>query len=204
MTRLWHRLNPRPSDQVFLLGDYISKGPTSVGVLDYLIDLKSSKYQIFFVRGNHDQLLLDFLEQPHDESKKQVLLQNGLLPKELQAFLSDSRYRDFLLSTHHFIRTEGFLLVHAGFDFEKENAFSTTEDMLTIRKFSYNREKAGNRTVVHGHVPLSLSVIHKNIEEGKPIIPLDNGCVYPERSGQGNLLALDLDTMNLVNTPYEG
>src|SRR5215510_1776997 len=43
------------------LGDYIDRGPDSSTVISRLIERSSQTYTIF-LRGNHEQLLLDFLD----------------------------------------------------------------------------------------------------------------------------------------------
>ena len=48
------------SDWLFLLGDYIDRGPSSKDVLDYILDLKESGYSLFPLRGNHEDDLLDY------------------------------------------------------------------------------------------------------------------------------------------------
>ena len=52
-------------DPVIFVGDLIDRGPDSRKVLEKVFDLcvgKSQKYQT--LRGNHEQLLLDFLKDP--------------------------------------------------------------------------------------------------------------------------------------------
>lgn len=51
-------------DTLYLLGDYIDRGPDSKGVLDYLLGLWNSNYDIRPLRGNHEQLLLDSVSDP--------------------------------------------------------------------------------------------------------------------------------------------
>jgi serine/threonine protein phosphatase 1 len=46
-------------DRVFMLGDYIDRGPDSPGVVEYIIRLIESGYNINCLKGNHEQLLLD-------------------------------------------------------------------------------------------------------------------------------------------------
>src|SRR5262245_52467170 len=43
------------------LGDYIDRGPQSAEVLSALVDRANRTYAVF-LRGNHEQFLLDFLE----------------------------------------------------------------------------------------------------------------------------------------------
>jgi len=44
------------------IGDYIDRGSDSKGVIELLLDVPS-RYDVHFLRGNHDQSLLDFLVQ---------------------------------------------------------------------------------------------------------------------------------------------
>ena len=43
------------------LGDYVDRGPDSKGVIDYLLQFKA-KYHCIFLRGNHDAMLLNYVE----------------------------------------------------------------------------------------------------------------------------------------------
>lgn len=45
------------------LGDYIDRGPQSKGVIDRLMQVPLG-FDAYFLRGNHDQALLDFLQRP--------------------------------------------------------------------------------------------------------------------------------------------
>jgi len=47
------------SDELYLLGDYVDRGPDSKGVFDLIWSLQEQGYQIQCLRGNHEQLLLD-------------------------------------------------------------------------------------------------------------------------------------------------
>ena len=47
------------------LGDYVDRGPQSREVIDILVDLSGvQSLETHFLRGNHDQTLLDFLDDP--------------------------------------------------------------------------------------------------------------------------------------------
>ena len=50
------------SDQLFLLGDYVDRGPYSQEVLDYIMHLMDRGYHIFPLRGNHENDLLDYVK----------------------------------------------------------------------------------------------------------------------------------------------
>lgn len=50
-------------DQLVFLGDYVDKGPDVRGVLDFLCGF-AERPNTIFLRGNHDQMLLDAYEDP--------------------------------------------------------------------------------------------------------------------------------------------
>lgn len=52
---------PTADDQLVFLGDYIDRGPQSKGVIDRLVSLQRELPKTIFLRGNHEQLFLDFL-----------------------------------------------------------------------------------------------------------------------------------------------
>jgi serine/threonine protein phosphatase 1 len=74
--------------------------------------------------------------------------------------------------------------------------------MMWLREFDVDLTKTGGRRVLHGHVPVSLDLIQQTLEQPTfHFIDLDNGCVYRDRSGMGNLVALNLDTETLHIQP---
>ncbi|MEM9260991.1 MAG: metallophosphoesterase, partial [Bacteroidota bacterium] len=45
-------------DELFLLGDYIDRGPDSMGVLEHIWTLQATGYEVTCLRGNHEQMLI--------------------------------------------------------------------------------------------------------------------------------------------------
>ena len=45
------------------LGDYVDRGPDSIKTLEVLIEAKKRNPKWVFLRGNHDQMLLDLILQ---------------------------------------------------------------------------------------------------------------------------------------------
>ena len=183
-------------DQLFLLGDYVNKGPHSRGVIDYILEL-FEEVQLFPLIGNHDEMVLQFLkdQQPSQKLRLEELKNPDffqLKPEEL------TRYLSFFSTLHHYFILDDFLLVHAGFDFNLANPFLGKEQMTNIRDFYYDSLKAQGKTIIHGHYPHPLKEIKHHIRMKEKIIPLDNGCVYQDVEGLGQLLCLDIDQMDLV------
>ena len=59
LNRLLDVVQPTTEDKLFFLGDYVDRGPDSRGVLDTLISIKEKLPQTIFIRGNHEQMLID-------------------------------------------------------------------------------------------------------------------------------------------------
>ena len=63
-------LRQRPlneEDTLVFLGDYIDRGEDSRGCIDILIALKQEHKNVIFLRGNHEQMMLDARDGPPPE-----------------------------------------------------------------------------------------------------------------------------------------
>lgn len=59
LAELMDKVQPGESDQLVFLGDYIDRGPASPAVIEWLLSFKQQFPQTVFLRGNHEQMLLD-------------------------------------------------------------------------------------------------------------------------------------------------
>ena len=67
----------QPNDILVFLGDYVDGWSESPAVLDFLIAL-SEQQNCIFIKGNHDELLLDWLENRHENlNEKQQFMENN-------------------------------------------------------------------------------------------------------------------------------
>lgn len=194
---LIERIALTKSDQIFFLGDYINKGPDSGAVIDFILELLQGGYQVFPLRGNHEENLLEL----EDHKKK---LAQFVRIHHSQNLLNKSgkirkRYLAFLHRLPYYFDIGDFFIVHAGLNFRVQNPFNDLYAMLNIRDFYIDYNWLGEKTIVHGHNPKALSIIISAISNKSKVIPLDNGCVYHgEKPGQGNLLCLNLNDYSLV------
>ena len=107
-----------------------------------------------------------------------------------------AEYLDWMKNLEYFIELENFLLVHAGFNFRSEDPFEDKSSMLWIREYDIDNEKIGNKRIIHGHVPVSLEFIDMSLKSNTyQFIDLDNGPYMTTREGFGNLVALELNTL---------
>lgn len=206
---LLERLDLGEGDQLVLLGDYIDRGPDSKGVIDTIFRLQKDGREVVCLRGNHEQLLLDALE---DAGDLELWLING--GRQTMASFGADRLRDipqpyidFLGSTHLWYEVNGCLCVHGGLDFSNPEPLTHIHSLLWARRWyaeiDYNWLK--NRIILHGHTPTEIEVIReqcKNLNEQR-YLNLDNGCVYAGKTsvrgdGLGRLLGFCVETRRLT------
>jgi len=195
---LIEKISLTKDDQLFLLGDYIDRGPDSMGVIDYLLELQQEEYNVFPIRGNHEEELL-FI----NKYKPNSLVVKYIQKEKIFNFFSSSQelkrnYFEFFHSLPYFIELDNYFLVHAGFNFNSVKPFEDIHEMIDIRNWKYNPLIANNKTIIHGHDPHELNEIEKRIKMNDKIIPLDNGCVFDSVLDMGNLLCLELETFSLI------
>lgn len=199
LKRLMEQLDPQINERSVLvfLGDYVDRGPDSRGVIEYLLQLREEK-DCIFIRGNHDQMMLDAI----DKGNRALWMQNGGgTTLESYGLGPDSseipqEHRDFLRNTRLYWDTPLYLFVHGGIDPSKSVDEAIADDR---DKFSFMWERSHinslsnewEKTVVFGHTPMTEPLIRDRM------IGLDTGCVYRDQ-GYGILSAMILPQMDLI------
>ena len=199
-------LQLKPTDELFLLGDYIDRGPDSKGVIDFILELKRHGFKARTLSGNHEAMMLDALEDT--ESLAHWNMNGG---RQTLTSFGVTAIRDvppsywlFLQHLEYFIELDDYLLVHAGFNFRAENPLTDFDSMLWIRNFQVDQEFLGQRKIVHGHTPTPVHKISQTIENKAQVINIDAGCVYVNRmAGLGYLTGLNLDTLEYFLVPNQ-
>jgi len=208
-------------DTLIFLGDYVDGWSQSVEVLDYLISLKENKNCVF-IRGNHDELLLNFLktntfnEEWINHGGKSTI--DSYKKVSLQTISTHINFLENL--TDYYIDKENRLFVHAGFtnlkgvEFEYfktlfywdrtlwETALSLNPSLLKEDDFYPNRLKLYKEIFI-GHTPVT--------KIGKTI-PVNKACVWNMDTGAaflGPLTIMDIDTKEFwqsspLHTLYPG
>lgn len=111
--------NVSSNDKLIFLGDYVDGWSQSPQVLDFLINLQE-KYECVFIRGNHDQLLLDWLQKSDPSFNEEMWFKHGgeaTVNAYKQVSIEKKQVHiDFLKSLqNYYIDEQNRLFVHAGF-----------------------------------------------------------------------------------------
>ncbi len=170
-------------DELFLLGDYVDKGPDSYGVIEHIWQLNAAGYRITALRGNHERMFTNEVVRGEH---------SGIIP-----LAHREEVCRWMLGLDYYTETPGYFLVHAGLNFRHPNPLEDTYAMLWIRYWydELDQEWLGKRIVVHGHTPEPLTSVRYGIGQmaEQQRVCIDSGCShsYP---GMGYLTALNLDT----------
>jgi len=106
-------------DQLIFLGDYVDGWSQSPQVLDFLIQL-NEKQSCIFIRGNHDELVLDWLTgATHNFDESMWFKHGGEATATAYAQISDDQKREHInflksLKNYH-LDDQNRLFIHAGF-----------------------------------------------------------------------------------------
>lgn len=188
------------SDTIYLLGDYIDRGPGSKGVLDEIMRLIGEGYMIKPIKGNHEEMMLESLENPAEIN---LWIKNGAhttldsfdaeFPDEIE-----NKYYGFISCLPYYYLLKDFVIVHGGLNFNIPNPLSDTASMPWERNKSVDKEKIGGRRLIVGHTPTRLEEVKASLRSDR--ILLDGGCVYYRKyEGLGHLCALELNSFELFS-----
>jgi len=201
------------SDQIYLLGDYIDRGPSSKQVIDYIMNLHTQGYQVYALRGNHEEMLIN--AYIHQGSTNYMLwMMNGgettFESYQIESYLHTGEaalnelpedHLSFMRRLPYYYKLEDYILVHAGINFMADEPLQDTQSMVWCRDCENDLFRSGGRIVVHGHTPIPLEEIELHSQKRHlSQMNLDAGCVYKGRKGMGNLAAMDLDTRMIYRT----
>lgn len=198
-------LKKLPHDALLIfLGDYIDRGPDAKGCIERLLQ---EKHRSIFLRGNHEQIMLDYFSDPRNPDTMiwlrrvnggpQTLESYGLEPDCQFADLPAS-HRKFMEALPLYFEGSDFIAVHAGVNVEVPRLAEQKEnDLLYIRMNWISKEAAWpGKHVVFGHTPARyLYGIERQHEiiRGSKSTGIDTGCVYG-----GSLTALNAKTREII------
>jgi serine/threonine protein phosphatase 1 len=208
-------------DTLVLLGDLIDRGEDVPGTVSDAIELReqSPEGRVVVLRGNHEQMLLDFLadgaplwlhpavgsDQTFEQYSSHPLSEElRSWWEEAQRRLSDSlpaAHLEFFRSLPFFYEDEHAFYVHAGLDGEKHPRDTDTRHLLWTRNPDFYKHYYG-KPCIFGHTP-TLPLLGRLGRHGIYIahsaIGIDTGYDYVSP-----LSCLQLPEFNLYQTYADG
>lgn len=192
------------------LGDYIDRGFQSKDVIDILLGDMLSPFETYFLKGNHEAAMLQFLTDPTigprwaEFGGIETLVSYGIRPPrtrtsreqwqqasdELNAVLPPE-HLDFLNHLDLSVRIGDYVFVHAGVRPGVPLDEQSEYDLLWIREeFLADRRPLG-AVIVHGHTPASAP--HRDSRR----IGLDTGAYL---SGKLTAARFERDGVEFIST----
>jgi serine/threonine protein phosphatase 1 len=181
--------------KIVTLGDYIDRGPSSREVVDLLVRGVRG-CELIALRGNHEQMLLDFLDDPSGcgpvwmaNGAAETLASYGVdtggarrLPAMALEGVRDVLKQRLPAAHDRFLRSSrlsyvsgDYWFVHAGVRRGIPLEQQEVRDLLWIRSGFADRDEPGESVVVHGHTPVEEPAL------GRYRINLDTGAVFTNR-----------------------
>jgi len=200
------RLAFSKADTLYLLGDYVDRGPDSKGVIDTIWRLQAEGYTVECLMGNHEELTVK--DYDYEATIGWAGLGDPTLLRSFSAMILSEipvKYIDWMRNLAKYKEIPGYILVHAGLDFDVQDPFSNEKGMLWIRNWyeNINYEWLGDRTIVHGHTPVSVEIAKAMFKEiaKKQVQDIDCGAVFAQSEIFGQLCAFDLSNRALIFQP---
>lgn len=163
--------NPVARPILLFVGDYVDRGPGSKDAIDLLIGTARARETVF-LRGNHEEFMLNFLSKPAllrewgRVGGLETLMSYGLQPtlnadsatqmelaKALAAALP-KEHRQFLTSLFPSFSCGSYFFAHAGVRPGVPLTAQKSEDLLWIRDEFLLYEEDFGKVVIHGHTPV--------------------------------------------------
>lgn len=184
-------------ERLLFVGDLADRGDNSKAVFERIHQLMEEEEAIV-VKGNHDEMLELFLENPSEhlplyymnggESTVNSLLGRSTSRENYQENVEEIKAEypwllPMLKSLPLYYEWGDYLFVHAGVNLRKENwRDSSDHDFVWIREGFYDQPNHTNKTIIFGHSV--TSTLHGDMsnfdiwESGDGLIGIDGGAVY--------------------------
>ncbi len=210
LKQVLERMHFQKEDRFIFVGDYVDGWSESAETVQFLLEF-SDKQPCIFLRGNHEELLYDYLK--HNNNNPVWLLSGGLSTKKSYATLSSEKLKIHILFYEnlldYFVDENNNLFIHAGFInvngpeheyypdivrwdrtlWEMVRAMDLT---LTSEDENYPKRLKLFKEIFIGHTPIS-----KNSSQVKPknfanVWNLDTGAAY-----KGPVTIMDVETKEI-------
>ena len=176
------------NDKIVFLGDLIDRGENSPGVVEYVLKLQTQNPNVITLRGNHEQMLMDFVDSadmgwlhPSNGGNK-TLAQYGSPLEDMSSFTNiriPAHHLDYFRSTILFHEDEKAIYVHAGLTPGVHPSQDTAHNLLWSRSQEFYDSYDG-KLCIFGHTPTRYIRSGELLNEhavfvGKQAIGIDTG-----------------------------
>ena len=204
--QIMERAKVAPSDTLIFLGDYVDGWSQSPQVIDYLIKLQTN-HNCVFIRGNHDELLLEWLNKTKDNplwykhGGESTTLAYANVSEEVR-----KEHVEFLQTLeNYYLDEDNRLFIHAGFtnvngvDYEYfpklfywdrtlwETALAM-DKTLQLDDLFYPKRLTLYKEIYIGHTPVS------RINKTTPVQMANVWNIDTSAAFEGPLTIMDVDT----------
>ncbi|UNY39882.1 serine/threonine protein phosphatase [Bacillus phage vB_BauM_KLEB27-3] len=218
-TSILEKFNPENHNLV-ILGDLVDRGLHSLEVITACMNLqKAYPNQVLILKGNHEDMFLNFLEHPDTETGDWYFNNGGyqtctsFLNNEYVKIQSYEKIAESILSKRKeevqflnnlplYHETDHIIFVHAGVNLRMEDWRNGSEkDFLWSRDMKYSKNTTSKK-IVFGHTP--TRTLHQNASDDiwlsldKTMIGIDGAAAY---GGQLNTVIMDSNA-NIVTTYF--
>lgn len=203
-----HAQTNEGKNTIVYVGDYIDRGPNSRGVVDRILQ-SIPGFTARYLRGNHDQAILDFLADPlfyrvwKNYGAPETLISYGVRPplfddpqsfvqtRNLFASSLPADHRNFFENLELSVEAGDYFIVHAGVRPGVDFASQSAQDLMWIRDEFLLSGRDHGKVVIHGHTPTEEVVRLKNR------IGIDTGAYM---SGRLTALVLEEERVEVLQT----
>lgn len=194
LLELWRKISPLAADTIVFLGDYIDRGPDSRQVIDEILAIRKRLPRVITLMGNHEQMLLDFLEGKKETPFLEVggaetLASYGITPGGSNRPGLPPAHLAFFRGLITFWQNQEAIYVHAGLMPGQPLALQPKSWLLWARDEFLASDYDFGKPVVYGHTPFPQPRLDQHR------IGIDTGAVYG-----GHLTCLILPDLEFVQT----
>ncbi len=206
LEQILERAQVTTKDELIFLGDYVDGWGESPEVLDYLIKLKQ-KCRCVFMRGNHDDLLLEWLKS--GEYTEEWFTHGGQLTTEKYRTITEDKKQLHILFLEslddYYLDDHNRLFIHAGFTNLNGVKHEYFSKLFYWERTLWETALALDKTIDHNHPQYpkrftlykEIFIGHTPVTRIGETIPVNMANVWNIDTGsafKGSLTIMDADT----------
>lgn len=206
-------------DSIYVLGDVVDRGESPIETLSYIKKCKN----IHLLKGNHEELLQDYLEREIKYEKGEyalyqieidriIMRENGGAPTLRQLSYLNLEQKEtlyqYLKQLPYYFIVDKNILVHAGVvvppNYKKDIPIERVMELQSERDLIWSRDLFYKNSAIDGYTVIFGHTITRKMQkiEGKDSVWFDPiwkdkigiDCCAVDSNGKGRLACIDIDT----------